>query len=177
MAKYLQVAKQNGSPLILESIVDQVANAAELYLDGSNLQLPQSEFQPRLGICWQFWMTKTAVGVGAPIINIRSGVNGALTDAIRIGFALGAQTAAVDSAMVEIKAILRVGGAAAILEASLDFDHDLPATGFATQAGRLLVGRSAAFDLSGDNKILGVSVNPVDGVWTIRAVRTEATLT
>jgi hypothetical protein len=177
MTKFLALAKSAGSPLILESVADQVANAAALYLDGANVALPQSEFQDRLHICWQFWMTKTAVGVAAPSINIRAGKLGTIADAIVIPFALGAQTAVVDSALVEINALLRVGGAASILEAALDFDHDLPATGFATQQGRLLVGRSAAFDLTQDDNVLGVSVNPGDAVWTIRAVKTEITLT
>lgn len=177
MAKYLQVAKQNGSPLILESVADQVANAAATYLVGSDVRLPGSEFQDRLHVNWTVWMTKTAAGVAAPSINIRAGVNGDVTDAIVVAFALAAQTAVADSAQFEIDAILRVGQAAAILEACLDFDHDLPATGFATQQGRLLVGRSAAFNLSGDNKVLGLSVNPGDAVWTIRGVKTEVQLT
>jgi hypothetical protein len=177
MAHLLDVARQHGSPFIIESIADQIANAAPLYVDGTQLQLPQSDLGDRTHICWTLVMTKTAAGVGAPSINVRVGKAGTIADPIRLAFALPAQTAAADTAIVEIEVLIRKGGAAAVLVGACDFDHNGGATGFSTTVSPVVSAVSAAFDLTGDNNTLALSVNPADAVWTIQLARTELALT
>jgi hypothetical protein len=76
MTHFLNLAQNHGSPFVVESIANQVANAAPLYLDGSQIALPQANLGERTRICWKFWMTKTAVGVAAPSVNVRVGKAG-----------------------------------------------------------------------------------------------------
>lgn len=177
MAHLLDVARQSGSPFIVESIADQIANAAALYLEGSQIQVPSSDLRERTSICWKLWMTKTAAGVGAPAFNIRVGQAGTIADTSRLAFALGAQTAVADTAIVEITALIREGGAAAVIAAVCKLSHGLAATGFATVPTEIVDAVSAPFDLSGNHNVIGLSVNPGDGVWTVRAVITELSLT
>jgi hypothetical protein len=177
MAHLLDVARQRGTPFIVESLVDQVANAAPLYLDGSQIQVPQSDLGERTHICWTFVMTKTAVGVAAPSINVRVGKTGTIADAIRLAFALPAQTAAVDTALVEVSVLIRNGGIAAVFVGVCDVDHNGGATGFSTNPTPVLSVVSAPFNLTGDDNTIALSVNPGDAVWTVQMVRTELELT
>lgn len=177
MTHFLNVAQNHGSPLVVESIADQIANAAAAYLNGSQVQVPASNLGERTSICWTIVATKTAAGVAAPSITVRVGKLGTVADAARLTFNLPAQTAVVDTAIFELSVLLRAGGKNAVLFGALDVDHNGGVTGFSTSVSPVASAVSAAFDLSADDNIIGVSVNPGDAVWTVQMVRAEVELT
>lgn len=178
MTHLLQLAQNHGSPLVVESVADQVLNAAAGYIAGSQIALPESNLGERTSICWKLIVTKTAAGVGAPSVNVRVGKAGTIADPIRLAFALPAQTAVVDTALIEVTVLIRKGGAAAILVGVCDLDHHGPgAVGFSTVVSPVVSVISAAFDLTGDDNKIALSINPADGVWTVQMCKTEVELT
>lgn len=157
------------------AVADQVANAADTYLVGSRIDI--SSLRPlQIGtvFIWKLSMTKTAAGTAAPAWNIRFGGAGTTADAARITMNGPAQTAAIDTATVEIVATVRgpLSGAG-IVAASLDLHHALAATGFANVAHAVMQQVSAGFDVTGTMSV-GISVNPgAAGVWTVTQVTGE----
>lgn len=147
--------------------VDVVANAADTYLAGSSLIVPQHLLQAGATFKWRFAATKTAAGVATPIWSVRVGTTGTIADAARLVFTGPAQTAAVDAGYIEITAVLRNTGASGVLAGVLSLSHNLSTTGFSTVQCPTLQVTSAGFDTTTAGLIVGVSVNPgASGVWT-----------
>ena len=154
---------------------DIVANAADTYLAGSNIAIPPHLMQAGTAFRWKFIATKTAAGVATPIWTVRVGTAGSVADAARLTFTGPAQTAVIDTAEIDIFAILRNTGVAAILAGGLTMKHNLAITGFATLNPIALQATSAGFDSTVASLIVGVSVNPgAAGVWTHQVVNGEA---
>jgi hypothetical protein len=154
--------------------VDVVANAADTYLAGSNLIVPQHLLQAGATLKWRLIMTKTAAGVATPVWTVRVGTTGTVADAARLTFTGGAQTAAIDTGFVEFSAVLRNIGAAGVLAGGMNLVHNLATTGFATIASEVLQATSAGFDTTVAGLIIGISVNPGSaGVWTHQLVVAE----
>jgi hypothetical protein len=182
MARILNVARRAGTPSISESVADQVLNAVDTYVDGTTL--PFSKQDARSVLKWRLWMTKTAAGVAAPSFKVRIGTLATIVDTARLTFATAAQTAAVDTAWVEILAILRTGGAAAgaVLAGCLRLLHNGEAAGagvgFANIASPVVEQVSAGFDSTVRDQVVGISIDPgAAGVWTVRGVTAEITNT
>lgn len=178
--KRLTTLDDTGRKLSLDGVIrnwntaDVVANAADTYLAGSGLIVPQHLLQAGATFKWRFVMTKTAAGVASPTWNVRVGTLGTIVDASRLLFTGPAQTAVLDVAQVEIVAVLRNTGAAGILAGGLQLIHNLAATGFATNQIVVLQTTSAGFDTTAAGLIVGVSVNPgASGVWTHQLVAAE----
>lgn len=153
---------------------DVVANAADTYLTGSSLAVPQHLLQAGATFKWRFAMTKTAAGVATPTWNLRVGTLGTTGDTSRVLFTGPAQTAVVDAGTIEINAVLRNIGAAGVLAAVLELSHNLAATGFATVQTPVLQTTSAGFDTTVAGLIIGVSCNPGSaGVWTHQLIAAE----
>jgi hypothetical protein len=153
---------------------DVPANAADTYLTGSALLVPTAGLKVGTVVRWRMVATKTAAGVVAPAFSVRVGAAGTTGDAQRLLFTGPAQTAAADTAIILIEAILRNIGAAGVLAGGLALTHNLAATGFANQGAVVLQTTSAGFDTTPANLILGVSVDPgAAGVWTFQCVRGE----
>lgn len=155
---------------------DVVASAANTYLTGSLLDVPPHLLQVGAIFKWRLFMTKTAAGVAAPVWTIVVGINGTTADTIRNTFTGTAQTAAVDTAFVEITAILRNIGAAGVLAGGLVLQKSaVTAAGFTnTVGGLVLINTSAGFDTTTPNLKVGVCVNPgASGVWTHQIVKSE----
>lgn len=153
---------------------DVVANAADTYLSGSALAVPQHLLQVGTTFKWRLFMTKTAAGVAAPTWIVRVGTLGTTGDAARLTFTGPAQTGVIDTGFVEITAILRNLGAAGVLAGGLVLNHNLAATGFANIGSPTLQVTSAGFDTTTPGLIVGVSVNPgAAGVWTHQVVKSE----
>lgn len=159
---------------------DVIANAADTYLTGSSLAIPQHLMQAGTTFKWRIFMSKTAAGAAAPLWNVRvgpgSGGVGVLSDTSRLLFT-GTQTAAADTGFVEIFAILRNTGASGVLAGGLTLNHNLNNTGFSSSAGAgaTLQVTSAGFDTTVANLFVGVSVNPgASGVWTHQVILAEA---
>lgn len=153
---------------------DVVANAADTYLTGSSLAVPQHLLQAGATFKWRLGCTKSAAGVAAPTWNIRVGTLGTVADASRVLFTGPAQTAVVDAATIEINAILRNTGAAGVLAAFFELTHNLATTGFAISQNVVLQATSAGFDTTVANLIVGLSCNPgAAGVWTHQVIAAE----
>lgn len=163
-------------PLFNANNADVVANAADTYLAGSAIAVPSHLLQALTVLHWRLAMSKTAAGVAAPTWNVRVGINGTVADASRLLFTSPvAQTAVVDNGLVDVYAIVRNAGAAAVMAGYLKMEHILAATGLAAAAQVLLQVTSAAFDATVANLIVGLSVNPgAAGVWTHQVVLAEA---
>ena len=153
---------------------DVVANAAETYLTGSLLAVPQHGLQVGATMKWRLFMTKTAAGIAAPIWRVRIGTAGTTADAQILIFTGPAQTAVVDTGFVEVTAILRNVGAAGILAGGLIMNHNLAATGFANIGSPTLANTSAGFNTTVASLKIGLTVNPGSaGVWTHQVVKGE----
>jgi hypothetical protein len=171
---------ENGRKLSLDGVIrnwnvaDVVANAADTYLTGSSLAVPQHLLQAGATFKWRFALTKTGAGVAAPTWNVRVGTLGTTADASRLLFTGPAQTGVVDAGYVEITAVLRNVGAAGVLAGVLSLSHNLATTGLATSQCPTLQVTSSGFDTTVASLIVGVSVNPGSaGVWTHQIVIAE----
>jgi hypothetical protein len=153
---------------------DVVANAVDTYLAGSALAVPPHLLQAGTTFRWRMIATKTGAGVATPIWNVRVGTLGTIVDAARLVFTGPVQTAVIDTAIIEITAILRNTGLAGVLAGGLTLNHNLAATGFANIANPTLAATSAGFDTTLASLIVGLSVNPgAAGVWTHTLVAAE----
>lgn len=154
--------------------VDVVANAADTYLTGSMLTVPQHLLQVGTTLRWKIWMTKTAAGVASPVWSLRVGIAGTTADTVRCTFTGGAQTAVVDTGYVEIVAVVRNIGAAGVLAGGLALAHNLASTGFALTANTVLQSTSAGFDTTAAGLKIGISVNPgASAIWTHQVVTAD----
>lgn len=155
---------------------DVVATGVDTYLTGSGIVIPTGQvMQVGTTFRWRFAITKTAAGTASPIWVVRVGTAGTTADTARLTFTqVASQTAAVDTGMVEIIAILRNVGAAGVLAGGLEMAHVLAATGFSTLNHNIMQVTSAGFDTTIAGTIVGVSVNPgASGVWTHQVVSAE----
>lgn len=155
---------------------DVVANAADTYLTGSSIAVPSHLLQALTIFKWKLVLTKSAAGIVAPTWNVRVGTLGTVADASRLLFTSpSAQTAVADTGFVDIIAIVRNAGAAAVMAGGLTLQHALAATGLASVAVIALQVTSAAFDATVAGLIVGLSTNPgAAGVWTHQVVEAEA---
>lgn len=179
-SKQLTTRNENGRCFSLDGVIrnwntaDVVANAADTYLAGSSLAVPQHLLQAGATLKWRFAMTKTAAGVATPIWTVRVGTLATIADAARLVFTAPAQTAVVDTGCVDISLILRNTGALGIMAGVLELGHNLAATGFSTLTTPVIQVTSAGFDTTVANLIVGVSCNPgAAGVWTHQMIAAE----
>lgn len=179
VSKQLTAKNENGRSFALDGVLRNwntaavVANAADTYL-GSPLVIPDYGLQAGATFRWRFAMSKTGAGVAAPTWSIRSGTLGTVADSQKILFTSPVpQTAVIDQGIVEIMAIIYGTGVGAIIAGSLKLDHNLAATGFATQQVVVLQ-VNGNIDTTIANLIVGVSCNPGSaGVWTHQLVAAE----
>jgi len=155
---------------------DVVANAADTYLTGSGLVIPTGlALQVGTAFRWRIAMTKTAFGTAAPIWNVRVGTAGSIADTARLVFTqVALQTAAADTGIVSIEAVLRNVGAAGVLAGCLEMNHILASTGFSTLTMNIMQVTSSGFDTTVAGSIIGISVNPGSaGVWIHQLIMAE----
>lgn len=148
--------------------------AADTYVTGSNWPIVNTRVQAGTFFNWVVSMSKTAAGTAAPTFNIRYGTAGAVGDTSRVLFTGPAQTAAADTAWLEIFAIFRATGASAVLQGELRLHHNLAVTGFASvnPAGVVFLSTtSGTFDSTVAASIIGLSMNGgASAAWTVTAV-------
>lgn len=153
---------------------DVVASAVDTYLTGSALVVPLLQIGMRLK--WRFWMTKSALGLGAPVWNVRVGTLGTIADASRLTFTAPAQTPVVDTGRILLDVIVRSIGATGVIAGVLSLHHNSPTgiIGFSTSICPVIQAVSSPFDMTIANLIVGVSVDPgAAGVWTHQGVLGE----
>lgn len=143
------------------------AHSADTYYKG--LQLPSFSMQAGMTFMWEFFSTKPAAGVAAPIYTIRIGANQSVADTARLTLTGGVQTAAADLAFIKLMVTVRSVGVAGVIQGVVVLQHNLAITGFATTpAGFSMVeGTSAGFDNTAlQGQYIGLSVNPgTAGAW------------
>jgi hypothetical protein len=155
---------------IADAIIAQIAaHSVDTYYKG--IKLPSISMQAGMTIEWEFSVTKGAAGTAAPIYTVRIGAAGTVADTARLTLTGPAQTAAADSAIIQVRVTVRSVGAAGVLRGFARVDHNLAATGFAnTPAGFSLTEATAAgFDNSAlGGQFIGLSVNPgASGAWVV----------
>jgi hypothetical protein len=96
-----------GLPAGNSNLADVTANAAATYLTGGNLNIG-GRIQAGSFFKWRLRASKTATGTTAPTIAVVTGPNATTGDTARVTHTSTAiQTAAIDSGMFEIDAIMR----------------------------------------------------------------------
>ena len=69
-------------------------------------------------------------------------------------------TAAIDEGLVEVTALVRLGGASGVLVGQFTLVHNLAATGHATIPIVVVNDVSAGFDMTPEDLILGLALTP-----------------
>jgi hypothetical protein len=152
------------------------AATTRTYIVGSALAAPTNKVQ--IGTCfrWVFDMTKTAAGLAASTFDICVGTAGTTADTARVSFTKPAGTAAIDTAMVTIEAIVRGPlSAAGVMAGTFQMTHNLAATGHAVIPNVNVTTVSAGFDVTTANLIFGLCITSgaADAI-TIQCVTAEA---
>jgi hypothetical protein len=128
--------------------VQSIPAATTALLTGSAIAIPSSNL--RIGTIFKFKgvVTKTNAGTTATtIFMFKLGTTGTTADATILTFRLGAQTAVVDTGIVEIAVTIRGPiSAACVAVGSFDMSHNLSATGLATIPTVNKVAVSGTFD-------------------------------
>lgn len=149
--------------------------AANAYITGSSLALGAGLLQVNSRIRWRLGITKSTAGTGTPVWTVVVGTAGTTADTARLTFTQGtAQTAAADTALVEIEAVVRVAGASGILAGIFQLSHVLATTGFSGAQMNIISAVSGAFDMTVTSLIVGLCVNAGTGsAWSIETVSAE----
>lgn len=156
------------------STANQTGFAADTYLAGSVINIPQGKVKVGTKYRVKFNVVKTAAGVAAPVVTCRVGTAGAIGDAARATLTFAAQTAVVDEGVFELEFDFRAAGASAVIQALGVIGHRLAATGLSTSNNSVVINTGAAFDVSAANLKIGLSVNGgASAAWTVSLVSAE----
>jgi hypothetical protein len=158
--------------------------AADTYLVGSEILIPTPATQLKAKSMYRarFSVAKTGAGAAAPVITLRYGTLGTVSDAALNVFTFPAQTAVVDEGLFEVYATFRsVGiGTTAVIAGVARLTHDNGAagtsagTGLSVQSDPTVIVTSAGFNSTVANSIIALSVNGgTSAVWTIAVVQSE----
>lgn len=153
----------------------QTLGTGDTYLTGSMISIPQGKIKVGTKYRVRFNVVKTAAGVAAPVITCRVGTAGTTADTARAALTFAAQTAAVDEGYFECDFIFRASGATAVIQALGNLWHRLTTTGLnVTAAFTSVLNTGAAFDVTGANLKIGVSVNAgASSAWTVSVASAE----
>ena len=153
------------------SVAQQTGFAADTYLTGSDVAIPQGKVQAKTKYWCKFNVVKTGAGVATPIINLRVGTAATTADASRGTLTFSAQTAVIDEGTFEVQGIFRTAGATAVLQSLGQLSHRLSITGLGVGVSEPEIATSAAFDVTGAGLKIGLSVNGgASAAWTINVV-------
>lgn len=151
--------------------------ATDTYLVGSAISLPSG--YPRVGTAYHasFDISKTAAGTATPVVALRIGTAGTVSDTAICTFTFSAGTAAADLGTCEISAVFRTvgSGTSAILQGRAEIRHGLSATtGLISLVSQTLQVTSSGFDSTVASSIIGLSVNGgASAAWTVQLVQSE----
>jgi len=124
---------------------------------------------------WRVTATKTAACTGTPVFQITLGTTQTTADPV-IATATGvAQTAAIDTAWIDIEMIVRCVGAASAAAWAMRIAHKNATTGFMNQVqDQIFNGTTANQNWTTAGLYLGLMFNPTattaNGVWTFQTV-------
>lgn len=159
--------------------VQQSLAAADTYVNGASLLLPSSKLAVGAWVRWVICLSKNATGTSTPIVNVRFGTGGVVADTARLTFTFAATTAATDSAVIELWMNCVSIGASGVIQGTCRLiKANTTNTGFSaatagTQSQTLNV-TSGAFDTTVANSIVGISINPGTGTYTVTTVILDA---
>jgi hypothetical protein len=140
------------------SSAQQTFGASAVYLAGSTITVTAGDWTVGSIYKCAFDITKTAAGVATPIVEVRVGTAGSISDTVRCTLTFPAQTAIVDVGTIDVWVNWRVVGASAILQVVGRLTHNAQITGLSTQSSPTTYNTSAAFASTTATKI-GVSFN------------------
>lgn len=142
------------------STADQAIGASVTnYLTGSDLHI--SSGRPlRAGTVmrWHVCCTKTAAATASMTFDLRVGTAGTTSDTSRASLATGTQTAVADAAELEVAVTVRSISASGVITTSMQFEHNLAATGFAPINTVVANTTSGTFDTTATSLIFGLSL-------------------
>lgn len=157
--------------------------AADTYLVGSSINLGAiSQLKAGSRYHCLFDVTKSAAGTATPILIVRFGTAGAVTDAAILTFTFNLQTAVADNGTFEIFVTFRTigSGTSAVLQGQAILRHNLAITGLGSvnpTGWQQVIVTSSGFNSTPANSIIGVSVNGgASAAWTITQVQAEVTV-
>lgn len=155
--------------------VAQTGIGNDVYLAGSNVNIPQGKVKIGTKYRCRFNVVKTAAGTGAPVISVRVGTAASIADTARAALTFAGQTGVVDEGDFVIDCAFRQAGATAIIQANGSLIHRLVTTGLNVIGVYTTVQNTgAAFDITGANLKIGLSVNAVNpSSWTVSFVGAE----
>jgi hypothetical protein len=146
-------------PLIVfnQAVTSQALGTADVYLTGSFIVFPRA---PKVGTRYnlQFDSVKTGAGTAAPIISLRFGTAGSLSDTARNTLTLGVQTGVIDTATFEVDLVIRTAGSSGVSQATVSLSHVLDSTGYSI-GGASVQSTSSPFDLTVAGLGVGASFN------------------
>jgi hypothetical protein len=155
------VASPTGTITNFATAASAAGFAADTYVAGSPLSLAGMG-APTVGrkYRWRLVISKTAVGIAAPVVTVRVGTAGATTDTARLTFTWAAGTAAIDRGEMEVEALFTFVGAgtSAILRGKANWVTNLAAAGLTTSVKSLQV-TSGGFDSTLASQTIGLSYN------------------
>lgn len=157
------------------STATQSGFASDTYVTDSDLLIPSTGLQAKAMFRWTFSVAKTAAGTATPIYQVRIGANKTTADTSRLSITGPAQTAAADNAFIQLIMTVRSIGASGVLQGMIRMDHNLAATGFATNASGIVQATSSGFDNSNlGGSYIGVSIDGgASAAWTMTQARAE----
>ena len=149
------------APFANSSTADQALTAsATTYINGSMISLPANvALKAGTTFKWTVTMSKTAAGTVANTFDVRVGTNGTTADTSRLSFTMGTQTAAIDTAVVEITATVRsINATTGTMAGNYRMTHNLAATGFDNALiTKTINATSANFDTTTQGLKIGLS--------------------
>lgn len=110
---------------------DLGAGTARTLVAGSLLKVPNGGLSVGSKIKYRAVITKTAAGSAASTFDVGIGLLGTTADAATVSFGTGTQTAAIDTGVVDIEAVVTaVSATAGGVKGTMLLGHNLQATGF-----------------------------------------------
>ena len=150
-------------------LADQTTVAGtDTYVTGSGIQIPSFGVHAGMQFVWNIGVTKTAAGVAASVVTLRTGATKTVTDTSRLALtATTVQTAAIATGILIVVATVRSVGAAGTLNAAYSVAGPAALGGghAATSAGFDTTTALAA------GQYIGLSISPgAAGIWTFSNV-------
>jgi hypothetical protein len=151
--------------------------AADTYLVGSAVAIPNGKLKAGSKYRLQFHVTKTAAGLATPIVTLRIGTLGTVADSAKLVFTFAAGSAAIDTGIFELTITFNAvgSGTTAVVEGVCELrKNTITAAGLVATAVAnitLTPAASAGFDSTVSGLIIGASYNGgASAVHTVRNV-------
>ena len=147
--------------------------STDTYISSSAVNLRPNDAQAGTRYYCMVFIEKTAAGGAQPVLTIRYGANGSTADTSLGTITFAPQTAAVDTAILEVWVTFRAvgSGTSATMSAVARLTHELAATGFSTDNISFHRTSNAGFNSEVAGGKVGLSINAgASAVWTVYMV-------